>query len=330
MTARKLVFHGPFDVRIEETELPPLRPGSIAVRARYCGISAGTERLIYTGSIPSGMRLDEGIPELSMPAAYPFPYGYSLVGTVTGEGPDEGESLMGKKVLIFHPHQDRVVVDRSRAVVLDDDLDAALATLIPNAETAASLVLDGAPLLGERVGVLGLGIVGRITADLLADFPVATLDLVDPSPYRRALAERIMPPRLTPRVADRLRDDYDLLFELSGNPAALAAAIGAAGYDGRVVVGSWYGSKPVSLDLGTDFHRKRLRLLGSQVSTIAPPLRGRWDAGRRLRLALSWCRRRSAEDWVSHRIPFSASRAAYELLLDSAAEYAHVVLSMEE
>jgi threonine dehydrogenase-like Zn-dependent dehydrogenase len=221
-------------------------------------------------------------------------------------------------------------VDRSRAVALDDDLDAALATLIPNAETAASLVLDGAPLLGERVGVLGLGIVGRITADLLADFPVAALDLADPSPYRRALAERVIPPRSPTSVADRLRDDYDLLFELSGNPAALAAAIRAAGYDGRVVIGSWYGSKPVSLDLGTDFHRKRLRMFGSQVSTIAPSLRGRWDAGRRLGLALSWCRRRSAEDWVSHRVPFSASRAAYELLMDSAAEYAHVVLSMEE
>ena len=277
------------------------------------------------------LRLDESIPELGRTATYPFSYGYSLVGMVTDEGPHEGESLMGKKVLVFHPHQDRIIVDRSRATILDDDLDSAMATLIPNAETAASLVLDGAPLLGERVGVLGLGVVGRIALDLLARFPLEALDAVDPSPFRRRLAERLAEGRSAFMTADNLpRGDYDLLFELSGNPAALAAAIGAAGYDGRVVVGSWYGNKPVSLDLGTDFHRKRLRLYGSQVSTIAPALRGRWTADRRMGLALSWCRRASARDWVSHRIPFSACRTAYELLLDPAAEYAHIVLSMED
>lgn len=329
MNARRLVFHAPFDVRIEETQLPPLVPLSISVRALFCGISAGTERLAYTGSFPE-LPLDENISELMMGATYPFPYGYCLVGLVEEEGPHQDESLVGELVLVLHPHQDRIVVDRSRAIVLGGDLDPALATLIPNAETAANLVLDGAPLLGERVGVLGLGTVGRIALDMLADFPLQVLDAVDPSAHRRGQAEATIRGRRPARVGEKLpRGDYDLIFELSGNPEALNAAIAAAAYDGRIIVGSWYGAKPVALDLGSTFHRKRLSLCSSQVSTIAPALRGRWDFSRRMRLAVDWCRRSSTRDWVSHRFPFSSCAEAYRLLVGADAEYSHIVLDME-
>jgi 2-desacetyl-2-hydroxyethyl bacteriochlorophyllide A dehydrogenase len=325
------VFHGKRDVRLEETELPPLRRGKVLVRALFCGVSAGTERLVYTGAIPAGVALDPTISELGMKATYPFPYGYCLVGEVEDEGPHEGESLAGRKVLVLHPHQDKIVVDRSKAILLPEDLDPALATLLPNAETAVNLVLDGAPLIGERAGVLGLGTVGRITTDLLADFPLAVLDAVDPSPYRRLRTEETIGSRSPARAVEKLGDcGYDLIFELSGNPAALGAAVAAAAYDGRIVVGSWYGTKEVKLDLGSDFHRKRIKLMSSQVSTIAPALSGRWNFDRRMELAVAWCRRSSRGAWVSRHVPFSSARAAYELLIDEGAEYSQIVLDMEE
>ena len=192
----------------------------------------------------------------------------------------------------FHPHESHFCASPEALLPVPEGMAPAQAALLPNAETAVNLVMDGAPLVGERVLVMGLGIVGLLTTALLAQFPLAALIAVDPLAQRRRIARRLGASQtLDPGGADgaeglrvALADageqlGADLIYELSGQPAALDAAVSAAGFDSRIVVGSWYGTKAAALQLGGSFHRNRVRLISSQVSTIAPRLRGSLDEG---------------------------------------------------
>ena len=162
-------------------------------------------------------------------------------------------------------------------------------------ETAVNLLLDGAPLIGEKVVILGQGIIGLLTTALLARFPLTTLSTLDTHPLRRSASigmgasESVAPD--DPDAIARLGavpgqgGGADLVYELSGNPAALNTALSLARFSGRVVIGSWYGAKTAELDLGGVFHRGRISIISSQVSRIAPELTGRWQNKRRMDLA---------------------------------------------
>ena len=216
----------------------------------------------------------------------------------------------------------------------------AQAALLPNAETAVNLVMDGAPLVGERVLVIGLGIVGLLTTALLAQFPLAALIAVDPLAQRRRIARRLGasrtiepdgengPESLQAALADAGdRNGIDLIYELSGQPAALDAAVSAAGFDSRIVVGSWYGTKPATLQLGGSFHRNRVRLISSQVSTIAPRLRGRWTKARRMDSAWQLLAKLPAEELISHRFPLEQAAEAYSLIDSCPQQTLQVILN---
>ncbi len=170
--------------------------------------------------------------------------------------------------------------------------------MLPNMETAVNFLLDGAPLLGEQVVVFGQGIVGLLLTALLAKMPLAGLVTLDLFPRRRLISEGLgaqasLDPTATGVLAkarammadNRFYQGADLTYEVSGQPTALDQAIEITGYHGRVIIGSWYGRKKAELNLGGDFHRSRIRLISSQVSTIAPELTGRWTKPRLLGLA---------------------------------------------
>jgi threonine dehydrogenase-like Zn-dependent dehydrogenase len=195
--------------------------------------------------------------------------------------------------------------------------------------------MDGRPALGERVVVFGLGSIGLLTTRLLARFPLASLVTVDPVVSRRqrslgagatASVDPLTCGRLTELLGCAQADGADLVFELSGNPAALDQAIAATGDYGRVVIGSWYGTKRVNLELGGRFHRSGIRLIASQVSRIAPPWRGRFDDSRRIELAWSWLERLAPRDLTTHRVPFERAAQAYRLLDSGAEDVLQVVL----
>ena len=186
-----------------------------------------------------------------------------------------------------------------------------------------NLVMDGQPSIGEQVAVFGQGVVGLLVTALLSDMPLASLVTVDQHERRRRESVALgATGSLTPDdlglmhalQGSRGYRGADLSFELSGNPAALDQAVKTAGYNGRIVVGSWYGTKESRMDLGGRFHRDRIRLISSQVSTIAPEWSGRWSKARRFDLAWSMIKKLRPSRLVSHTFPLNDAGAAYELL----------------
>lgn len=173
------------------------------------------------------------------------------------------------------------VADAAQVLPVPEGMSAETAVFLPNMETAVSFVMDGQPMIGEQVLVLGQGVVGLLTTALLAQFPLASLVAVDGYSLRREWAQQLRAHHSLDTSLPLLAGfAADLVYELSGNPAALDAAIEAMRYNGRILVGSWYGNKPTTLNLGGKFHRQHLQLISSQVSHIAPQWNGRWDKPR--------------------------------------------------
>jgi len=322
---------------VELRQAPPIAPlaGQVLVQTECSAISPGTELLFYRGQFPQDMALDANIQALSGPSQYPLQYGYSLAGRVCEAGPGVDPGWVGRRVFAFQPHQQFFAAAPESLFAIPDDIPSVDAVFLPNMETAASLVMDAAPLLGERVAVFGQGIVGLLTAALLARCPLQRLVTLDRYPVRRTAscqlgAHASLDPASPTALADvrqALGGEADLTFEVSGAPQALDQAIAVTGFGGRVMIGSWYGSKPVSLNLGGEFHRSRIRLLSSQVSTIDPSLSGRWSKARRFELVWDLLRSLRPSHWVTHTFPFENAPQAYALLDKQPAEPIQVLLT---
>ncbi len=375
-TGRIIELSGPRAVRVVEEPVPAPGPGQVGVVTRVSAISAGTELLVYRGELPEDAPLDEAIPALDGRFSWPVRYGYATVGTVVETGPGVERELIGRSVFAFQPHCERFVAPVGAVVPIPDELDAEAAVLLPSVETALGLVMDGRPLPGERVLVMGQGVIGLLTTAILATMPLSALVAVDPLVERRRRAlEFGASAAVSPENGPALRrclgargdgpgherksargsesvapgdgaqgtldasdlgdldavdavdavDRADLTFELTGNPAALDVAIRETGRDGRIVVGSWYGTRRATVDLGTHFHRGRLTVRSSQVSRIDPALRGRWTKARRLAFALDLIPRLRPERLVTHRFPVARAAEAFRLL-DEAPEHTLQVL----
>ncbi len=315
---RALVFVGPRRVEVREAPLGPPGEGQALVETILSAISAGTEMLVYRGEAPPGMPLDASLPALAGTFGYPLAYGYSAVGRVADLGAGVAPAWRDRLVFAFQPHASRFLAPAADLLAVPEGIAPEAAALLPNAETAVGLLMDGRPVVGERVAVFGQGVVGLLTAALLARFPLESLVTLDRHALRRQRslgfgAHAALDPESAGALAG-LAGSADLVYELSGSPAALQQAIAAAGFAGRVVVGSWYGSKPVPLDLGGAFHRGRVEIVSSQVSTLSPRHAARWTKARRLAAAWRLLGGLDAGRLITHRFPFAEAPAAYELL----------------
>ena len=320
MATRSLFFSAPYQVDIHETSIQKPEPDELLVKTLYSAISPGTELLVYRGQAPMDLPADENIPTLDGTLAYPLQYGYAAVGLVMDAGRDLSRDTIGNLVFSFQPHQTHFTLKPSQAIMLPDSIDPLAAVFLPNMETAVNFLMDGRPLIGERVAVFGQGIVGLLTTALLSRYPLGDLITLDIYPNRRAASQdagatQVFDPSVE-YLLDFVRgaDGVDLAYELSGNPAALDQAIQVTGFGGRVVIGSWYGTKHAHLNLGGAFHRSRIQLISSQVSTLAPALSGRWTKTRRFDLAWDMIRQVGPECWITHTIPFRDADKAYDLL----------------
>lgn len=332
MTERALVFTDEREISLQPVDDPDPGAGEVVVDATLSAISSGTELLVYRGQAPSGIAADSSLETLDGDLSYPLQYGYAVTGTVVDAGEDAGE-WVGREVVAFHPHQTRFSVSTDCLVALPSDIGPRAGALFPSAETATNFLLDGAPRIGERVVVFGAGVIGLCTTRLLAGYPLDSLVVVEPVAARRELArsfgaDRAIPPdELSLFGPDGSHPPADLVYELSGQPSVLDDALDVVGFDGRIVVGSWYGSKQSRLDLGGSFHRDRIDITSSQVSTIAPELRGRWSKERRTQTTLDSLRRLDHEALITDTIPFERAGDAYARLDEAGGDTVQVLLS---
>ncbi|MDS0295964.1 zinc-dependent alcohol dehydrogenase [Halogeometricum luteum] len=255
--ARRVRFAAPRTVDVEYGPVPEPTDDEVLVETTVSAVSPGTELLVYRDDVPTDVPLDATIDGLTEPLSYPVSYGYAAVGVVTAVGDAVDDAWAGRRVFAFRPHASHFCAAPDSLVALPDDVSDEDAAMLATAETATGFAMDGRPRVGERVAVFGQGVVGLLTTALLARFPLSELVTVDRHAPRRRRSrsfgahEAFAPEAVPDGVADRFAGDgrADLTFELSGNPEALPDAISLTGDDGRLVVGSWYGAKPVSLAL---------------------------------------------------------------------------------
>ena len=335
--AKSLYFTGPEAIEIKPEMLPRPGPGQVLVKTEISAISAGTEMLIYRDEFPVDLALDEGIAALAGEFRYPLKYGYAAVGRVVEANADVAQEWLERRVFAFQPHSSHFIIDASSLMAVPDDIPSESAVFLPNMETAVNFLMDGSPIIGERVVLFGQGVVGLLTTALLASFPHGGLVALDQYPMRRrasldAGADICLDPSEPGCLENLTRltgGGADLVFELSGSPAALDMAIQAAGFASRIIIGSWYGQKRASLDLGGRFHRQRIRLISSQVTTIAPDLSGRWSKRRRFDLCWEQLRKIQPARWITHRFELAKAAEAFQLIARNPAETLQVVLLYE-
>lgn len=292
-------------------ELPAPAPGECLVRTLWSGISRGTERLVFEGRVPESEY--ERMRAPLQQGAFPFPvkYGYCAVGTVDA-GPDE---LLGRTVFCLHPHQDRFVVSADRVTPLPEGLSARRAVLAANMETALNAHWDAGSGPADRIVVVGGGVLGLLTAYIATRLPGAEVTLVDLDEGRaglaRALGCRFALPADCPQ-------DADLVFHASASAGGLATAIGAAGFEARIVELSWYGEGSVAAPLGGAFHARRLQLISSQVGQVSPSRRARFGYARRMQAALALLADERLDGLITDEIAFKDAPARLSVLFAGA------------
>ncbi|MCB0034257.1 MAG: zinc-binding alcohol dehydrogenase [Anaerolineales bacterium] len=334
MNRQILYFTEPYQVEVRSEPLPGLGHNQLLVETQYSAISAGSEMLLYQGLMPDDIALDETIDSLQGAITYPISYGYACVGKVIDVGSEVDKLWINRQIFAFYPHASHFAVDESAVIPIPDGVTAEDAVFLPNMETAVSFVMDSRPVIGEEVAVFGQGVVGLLTTALLAQLPLERLITIDAFPLRREQsisygAHASFDP-IDPTTLLYMRQNLvDLSFELSGNPEALNMAIETTGFDGRILIGSWYGQKPVSLNLGGKFHRNHLKLISSQVSHLQARWRGRWSKQRRLFTAWRMLEKIRPHDLITHRLPLSQAAEAYQLLAQNPRAAMQVVFTYE-
>ncbi|MEU4337914.1 dehydrogenase [Micromonospora lupini] len=269
----------PGAAEIRPVSLPEPGPDEVLVRARYSGVSRGTETLVFAGRVPVDQYAAMRAPFQEGDFPGPVKYGYLSVGVVE-QGPPE---LLGRTVFCLHPHQSAYVVPATAVVPVPDDVPPARAVLAGTVETAVNALWDAAPLVGDRVSVVGAGMVGCCVAALLARFPGVQVELVDTDARRAGIAGALGVGFAQPSDAT---GDRDLVVHASATSAGLQHALDLLAPEGTVIELSWYGDRPVQVSLGGAFHSGRLTVRSSQVGMVAPARRGRRSYTDRLALAL--------------------------------------------
>ncbi|HET6468491.1 MAG TPA: zinc-binding alcohol dehydrogenase [Geminicoccaceae bacterium] len=277
--ARALWWTAPNVAELRGEVLAPPGPGEVRVRTLFSGVSRGTEALVAAGRVPESQWQAMRCPVQQGEFPFPVKYGYGAVGTVEA-GPAE---LLGRLVFALHPHQDRFMLPAEAVVPLPEDVPPQRAVLAANAETALNALWDAGALPGQRIVVMGAGVVGALVAWLAGRLPGAAVTLVDVDPARAAIATTL---GVSFAGAGDAPGGADLVVEASGAPPALGQALALAGCEAVVLVLGWYGDRAVPLPLGEAFHSRWLRLVCSQVGKVAPVQRPRWSRARRLAKAL--------------------------------------------
>jgi len=304
--ARALWVTGPARAEIREETLPTPGGSQVLVRTLATGISRGTERLVFENHVPPSQWQHMRAPLQGGEFPAPVKYGYAAVGTLAG----------GQRVFCLHPHQDLFLAPREMCSPVPDAVPAHRAVLAANMETALNILWDAAPLAGERVLVVGGGVVGLLAAWLLARIPGTVVTVVDTDARRQDVARQLGARFALPEDAP---GDQELVVHASASAAGLRRALSCAGFEARILEASWHGDAEVGLPLGEAFHAKRLRLLSTQVGAVSPAMRGRRSHAERMALALSLLDAPVLDALCGPAVRFEELPARYAALLGPAA-----------
>lgn len=318
-TARALWIEAAGRVAVREEMLPVPRDGEVQVRVRFGGISRGTESLVLAGRVPESEHARMRAPFQAGGFPFPVKYGYACVGTVEAGS----DALRGRSVFCLHPHQERFVVPADRVVTVPEAVPAARAVLAANMETALNVVWDAGVGPGDRVAVIGAGVVGALVARLVARMPGTACTLVDIAPERAHLAQALGLGFAEPAQAPR---DCDVVVHASASESGLATAIDCAGFEARIVEASWYGDRRIAVPLGGAFHSRRLQVVSSQVGHLPTARRARWSYGRRLSAALDLLDDPRLDALVSGESAFDELAADYPRVLADPATLCHRIV----
>src|SRR5215467_808723 len=304
--------------RVEIRELPTPRPaaGEVVVNTVCSGISSGTERLVYRGEVPPDLALDDTIGTLGGAFSYPFAYGYACVGEVEESG---------QAVFAFRPHQD-VFAARASDLIPLPAIDPASATLFPLVETALQVTLDAGTGYRDRVVVLGGGVLGLLTALLLQRSGQRPL-LAEPQAWRRVMASSLGVATAAP--GELAKEEVPLVIDASGNPEAPAMALNMLAHEGTLLVASWFGTKPVVLPLGGAFHRRRLIIRSTQVSTVPAGLSATWTRSRRRLEAVELLPELPLAELCTHVFAFGNAAEAFRAVDEGVPGLMHAVLDYD-
>jgi threonine dehydrogenase-like Zn-dependent dehydrogenase len=291
-----LVAPGRGEIRSER--LSPPGSDEVRVRTLYTAISRGTESLVFRGEVPPSQYPVMRAPFQQGEFPAPVKYGYCNVGVVEAGAP----TWLGKTVFCLYPHQDGYVVPAAAVTPVPHSIPPGRAVLAANLETALNVLWDAGPRLGDRITVIGAGVVGCLIARLAGQLPGCAVQLVDVDPDKAMIAEQLGVRFAAPARAE---SQQDLIIHASGAPGGLVTALELAGFEATVVEASWFGTKPVSLPLGEDFHAKRLDLRSSQVGHIATAQRGRWNYRRRMTTVMELLDDPVLDTLISGESPFT-------------------------
>lgn len=277
--SQSLWYIAPERAEIRSESLSPLPDQFLRVRALFGSLSRGTESLIYRGLVPESEFTRMAAPWMGGIFPFPVKYGYSNVGLVE-DGPAD---WLGRRVFALQPHQTVYQTDIQNVVVLPDEVSSERAVLAANMETALNAVWDAAPGPGDRIAIIGGGVVGCLVAYLCGHLLGAEVTLVDINSERASIASQL---GVNFSLPDATPVDCDVVFHCSASSAGLATAIMAAGKEATVLELSWYGDREIQAPLGGAFHSRQIRIQSSQVGHISVSHRPRWTHHRRLQAAI--------------------------------------------
>ena len=281
---RALVYEGPFSARIRNVENEILieddgAKAKLCIQCLYSGLSRGTERLVFEGRLPESEWTRMKAPFQRGDFPFPVRYGYAAVGRVEA-GPD---ALIGRTVFALHPHQTRFLIPVDMAIPIPDQIPARRAILAANMETALNALWDSGAAAGNRIAIIGGGLVGLLITFLASRLPGADVTLIDINPERARFAASF---GATFRLPDEAGENYQIIIHTSASQDGLRLALDIAGFEARIIEVSWFGDREIALPLGGAFHSQRLQIISSQVGHVAAPMRFNFTHRERLATAL--------------------------------------------
>lgn len=289
---------------IVETNLRPSTPDQLLIQSKYSLISTGTERLVAQGNVPISLHQKMKVPYMKGHFTFPLKYGYSVVGEVLSEG-----DWKGKLVHLMHPHQDYIVADLQSVTILPPSIPLKRAVLTSNVETAVNAIWDSQVSMGDKVLVVGFGMIGSLVARLLSLMPAVEVSVLERDAYRKKLAIE-----MGFKILEETSSSFDCSFHTSGSSDGLQWCIDSVGKEGTIVELSWYGNKSSNISLGGEFHYQRKRIISSQVGQIPTNKSHRWNYSRRKQLVFELLKNPLFDMHLTHDIPFDSTPLFFQNL----------------